>query len=139
MSQAVEKDNEFRKNFLQINILTYHFSTCILPYTSTDFENRNIGKYINQASFCHHQVSSKTFFTKTLMVFLFYVIATCWRNNLTNIFITHSLRLVWGLYNKYWQICNSKKVIVHKIYGTWLRFGFQLPNNLVLELTRKHF
>ena len=50
-----------------------------------------------------------------------------------------SLKTIRGLLKEYWKIGPFWKVIIPKIIGIWLRFGFQLPKQLALEPLEKHF
>ena len=47
-----------------------------------------------------------------------------------------SLRPIGGLYN---NLVIFYQVILSKIGGSWLKLGFQLPKNMVLEPIWKHF
>ena len=50
-----------------------------------------------------------------------------------------SLKTIRGLSKEYWKIGNFLKVIMPKIIGIRLRFGFQLPKKLGLEPPEWHF
>ena len=52
---------------------------------------------------------------------------------------TLSLRLVGVSWKHSDKLVDKKVNILPKMHWYWLRFGFQLPKNLWLELTCKHF
>ena len=107
----------------KLSRLTYIFIILLLIILSLIFNNLSASHcvvwkknywlkeiFLHQVSFCHHQVCSKHFFlTKTTVAFVFDVVAIFWKLFQKAIANMGILRLLYELFDKYWQITTTTK------------------------------